>query len=208
MAKGETYYRFSEDNTAPSIMICNIMDLKGFQRSRLRQGRWIDDWPEDVTAPTGFAATKRGHAPEALTDYVIAGTIDSALISERAMTALAHCKLNAAQFLPVKVVHYNTDVFLATYYAINPLHIVHGLNYQRTQWRGTSRSPGDPKASEGILKAVLDLDKVKGLDFFFLAVHDKINGKMLISKAVKHCLEAASATNGIKFRPVKAYEAT
>lgn len=189
------YYEVGVDESDPLAIICVEKDDQGVDVYQFNKGKWIEDWPEDVTFYV------EGSHPE---DYLVGG-LQWKIVSERVRQVVKEwCDADEVQFLPVKVLHKETMEEIRLYWALNVVKVIEALDWERTRWLHPEKKEEDEHPILDIVKPALRWEFLEGVDLFRLKVKDDI-GSLFISPRLEQYLERAGATRGIKFFPVPVY---
>lgn len=190
------FYAVSIDDSDPDALSSPQKDTRGLDKFCLYTGKWIEDWPADVT----FWFTEGDHAQ----DYMLGGAYWP-LVSERVRQVFERHKIVGVQFLPVRVFRKKTNDEVGKYWALNVIQEVEALDWDHTIWTTLDTKKIEEHPLLSILLPALIWEKVKDKDIFRLKVRGKSSSEILISERLKKYLEDAGATSGMVFLPRKAY---
>jgi len=128
MPKKQFAYLLSYDFETNGLY-CVESDTKGFNEYRFYDGKWIEDWPEDIL----FIVEG-----EKIEDFMVC-YLHYMLISERVRCALVEKDIQGVQYLPVRVVHRLTKENLGPYWALNVIPTVEKLRWNSIQGKDLFR---------------------------------------------------------------------
>lgn len=170
-----------------------------FDDRRFYTGERIAGWPDAVHLRVSGLVQ----------DGVYAG-LHWIVFSDRVRQALQQCGLDEGiQFLPITVVDAATGIDQGVHWVINILRQLKALDATHTRWL-----PGyDPAAllateddvilrAGSIVKPALRDEIVHEEDVFRL---EECPVHLIVSSALRDCLEDAEAARGFKFKPIQAY---
>lgn len=189
------YFKIWVDDSDPLAMICSERDVKQFDEYRFYKGEWIENWPEGITFYI------EGKHPE---DYLLGG-LHWIVVSERVRQAVKNCGSKSVQFLPVRVVHRDTNKEIGPYWALNVTRVLEALDWERTRWLYPETKENDEHPTLNIIKEALRREPLEGVDIFRLSVRGQTSTSLFISRRLKRCLERGKATKGFEFIPVPVY---
>jgi hypothetical protein len=181
------FYKLWFDDTNENPVVCDRVDLCGFNEYTLTDAIYIRNWPKEFT----FYFDK-GY-PE---DY-LGNSMGCLLFSERVRKSLVDLGLMNIQFLPVNVINSITNERLHGYTVANVLTATTALDWTHATYVETEENP----PARVIIKLALRSQSVEGQDIFLLKEQIVI---VIVSQRIKQGLEDIEAT-GFKFIPVPVF---
>jgi hypothetical protein len=136
-------------------LICIQSDKKGFNEYRLYEGKWIEDWPDDVE----FVVDGKQ-----LEDFIVGG-LHWRLISDRVRKVLEQENIQSVQFLPVKVFYAKSNDYIGPYWVLNIIRNVNSLRWEFVSGLDFFRRNTDTFVSERLKHSLVQANVTRGVSF-------------------------------------------
>ncbi|MBS3682285.1 maleate cis-trans isomerase [Ornithinibacillus massiliensis] len=122
------YYKLLLDDSNDNDVVCHCENTHGFEQYHLKEGKFIDNWNEDITFYFNPMDGNR------FTDY-LANNLGWFIVSER-LKELINTLGGNVQYLPVNVVDIESksSIDKADYFVANVLDVVDALNLENSEY--------------------------------------------------------------------------
>lgn len=199
MPSAYQYYELDLNrHTETCAMVARRQNWQGFDEYAFTEPGYVSSWPDGVSTTVDFVVAE-GYT-EHLTDYLAIPPRLGA-VSYRSRVIIESLAPQAVQFLPIQAFHRADGRRLGTYWIMNVLRMVAGLNFKHTKWIGDPSPPSSETAVANILKPALIGEAIKAHHLFRLVVNGSPY-RLFASEELRQALVAANAADGFGFEPV------
>lgn len=183
------YFKLILDDSNENDVVCYCEDTKGFEQYDLKEGKFVEDWNENITFHYN---PKEG---DRFTDY-LANDLGWFIVSEKLKDAIGKLNVNGIQYLPVKIVDLKSRAYPNEYYVVNVIEVVDAINLKESVY-DVFDFEGEKMYS--VIKYAVTKSKINNKDLFKLKGHEI---PMFISEKLKNAIEERNIT-GCSFLEIK-----